>query len=123
MSILKTVTCESREKLKDCLTITENSEGNKLTHVACGEQRSIKENGNLGVTVRDNNTTLRVIAFRTVNNLRLILRAEENISVFVFFAKKAVWIEEIKKQFEDGTIDRKVYLRRISCTGLPATRL
>ncbi|GFR68810.1 hypothetical protein ElyMa_002030500 [Elysia marginata] len=37
--------------------------------------------------------------------------------------KKAVWIEEIKKQFEDGTIDRKVYLRRISCTGLPATRL
>ncbi|GFS17445.1 retinol dehydrogenase [Elysia marginata] len=36
--------------------------------------------------------------------------------------KKEVWIEEIKKQFEDGTIDRKVYLRRISCTGLPATR-
>ncbi|GFR62897.1 hypothetical protein ElyMa_001881600 [Elysia marginata] len=37
--------------------------------------------------------------------------------------KKAVWIEEIKKQFEDGTINRKVNLRRISCTGLSATRL
>ncbi|GFR69911.1 phosphoglucomutase-3 [Elysia marginata] len=37
--------------------------------------------------------------------------------------KKAVWIEEIKKQFEDLTIDRKVYLRRISCTGLPETHL
>ncbi|GFS05850.1 UDP-N-acetylglucosamine--N-acetylmuramyl-(Pentapeptide) pyrophosphoryl-undecaprenol N-acetylglucosamine transferase [Elysia marginata] len=37
--------------------------------------------------------------------------------------KKAVWIEEIKKQFEDGTIDWKVYFQRISCTELPATRL
>ncbi|GFS10175.1 phosphoglucomutase-3 [Elysia marginata] len=37
--------------------------------------------------------------------------------------KKAVWIEEIMKQFEDGNINRKVYLRRISCAGLPATRL
>ncbi|GFR79337.1 hypothetical protein ElyMa_000554000 [Elysia marginata] len=36
---------------------------------------------------------------------------------------RKIWIEEIKKQFEDGTIDRKVYLPRISCTGLSATRL
>ncbi|GFO07485.1 hypothetical protein PoB_003399000 [Plakobranchus ocellatus] len=36
---------------------------------------------------------------------------------------KTAWIEETKKQFDDRSIDRKVYLQRICYTGLLAMSL